>query len=80
MSAMSNFTKNVRTIRLSKRITQAHLAELAGLHVTYINAVENGRRNISLENVDRIAAALGVEPYVLLKPLDGEESDGSFCC
>ena len=62
------FAKNLKLYRNQKGISQEKLAELAGLHRTYISAVERERRNISLENIERIAKALEIEPYLLLKP------------
>lgn len=57
----------LREIRLKKGISQERLAELAGLHRTYVSSVERGGRNISLENIDRLATALG-EPMAKLMP------------
>ena len=39
-------------------ISQEKLAELAGLHRTYVSSVERGKRNISIENIERLAKAL----------------------
>ena len=50
----------VRELRLSKNISQETLADLCGLHRTYISDVELGKRNVSLENIEKIAKALGV--------------------
>ena len=55
------FGKNVRKYRLKKGLSQERLAELAGLHRTYISAVERGKRSISLKNIDRIANVLGIK-------------------
>ena len=44
------------------------LALESGLHRTFIAHVERQARNISLDNVDRLAIALGVTTYVLLRP------------
>lgn len=38
---------------------------MAGLHRTYISAIEREKRSIALDNVEKIASALGVEAYVL---------------
>jgi transcriptional regulator with XRE-family HTH domain len=57
----------LREIRLKKGLSQERLAELAGLHRTYVSSVERGERNISLENIDRLANALG-EPMTKLMP------------
>jgi transcriptional regulator with XRE-family HTH domain len=42
------------------------LAERAGLHRTYIGGIERGERNITLDSLQVIAAALNVAPVVLL--------------
>lgn len=46
-------------------ISQEAFAEKCGLHRTYISAIECCRRSISLENIQRIADALGIETYRL---------------
>lgn len=60
------FGTNVRKYRNKKGISQEKLAELSGLHRTYISDVERFQRSIALENIQRIADALGVEAYQLL--------------
>lgn len=52
--------RKIRELRLRKKYSQEKLAELAGLHFTYVSSVERGERNISLENIERIAKALEV--------------------
>ena len=54
------FGQAVRRLRLAKGISQEKLAELAGIHRTYIGDVERGKRNIALINMVRIAGALGM--------------------
>ena len=54
------FGKRLRMTRQKKGISQERLAELAGLHRTYVSSVERGERNISLLNIERLATALGV--------------------
>ena len=44
----------------TRGISQEKLAELAGLHRTYVSSIERGERNVSLVNIERLAAALGV--------------------
>jgi len=61
------FAVNVREYRIQRGLSQEALAEKAGLHRTYISAVERERRNICIENIEAIAKALEVEPYMLLK-------------
>lgn len=48
-------------------MTQEQVAEAADLHTNYISSVERGERNISICNIERIARALNVPMYVLLK-------------
>jgi len=60
------FGNNVRCLRIKKGLSQEQLADLAGLHRTYIGGIERGERNISLENIVKIAKALGIDPTTLL--------------
>jgi transcriptional regulator with XRE-family HTH domain len=72
------FGKKLREARLTAGVSQERLAELAGLHRTYVSSVERGRRNISIENIERLAEALGIEMAGLMparvskKPDDGQ--------
>lgn len=59
----------IRTLRVSKGWSQEQLAFECGLDRTYVSAVERSRWNISLSNIERIAQALEVAPWMLLKPL-----------
>ena len=59
---------NVRSLRKSLRVSQEKLAEEAGLHRTYVGSIERAERNVSLDNIERITAALRVQPWQLLKP------------
>jgi transcriptional regulator with XRE-family HTH domain len=54
------FGKRVRTLRERAGLSQEKLAELAGIHRTYVGGVERGERNLGLKNVFRLARALGV--------------------
>lgn len=55
-----NFGKVVRKLRQEKLLSQEKLADLCGLHRTYIGDVELGKRNISLENIEKISNALDI--------------------
>lgn len=58
---------NIRKIRKSNGLSQEKLADLCGLHRTYIGSVERSERNITIENLDRIAHALGVDTRDLIE-------------
>ena len=57
----STFGARVRKLRQAKGLSQEAFADICGLHRTYIGAIERGERNVSLENIERIAKALGVK-------------------
>ena len=67
MSLLHFFATNVRKYRNEKGLSQEALADLSGLHRTYISDIERERRNISINNIENIARALGVEAYLLFK-------------
>ena len=48
----------VRKVRLEQSISQEELADRCGFHRTYISDIELGKRNLSLENIERIAISL----------------------
>ena len=52
-----------------RRVSQERLAEMTGLHRTYIGHVERGEVNVALYNIVRIADALGVDPGELVRGL-----------
>lgn len=52
------YGRAVRKVRLEQEISQEELADRCGLHRTYISDVELGKRNLSLENIERIAISL----------------------
>ncbi|WP_413458990.1 helix-turn-helix domain-containing protein [Herbaspirillum huttiense] len=66
---------NVRLLRVQKGWSQEALALECGLDRTYVSAVERSRWNVSLSNIEAIAKALGVRPWVLIKPPEGSSVD-----
>ena len=73
MDIVKVFGDNLKSYRMKLGISQEVFADKCGLHRTYISAVERYKRSISLENIQRIADALGVEAYKLF--LDGSENN-----
>lgn len=65
MDIVKVFGDNLRKYRTKLGLSQEAFAEKCGLHRTYISAIECYRRSIALENVQRIADALGIETYKL---------------
>ena len=72
MDIVKVFGKNLKKYRLALGLSQEKFAEKCGLHRTYISTVERFQRNISIENVQRIADALGIEAYQLF--IDGQQN------
>jgi ribosome-binding protein aMBF1 (putative translation factor) len=59
--------KNMRTLRRARGLSQEALADEIGIDRTYCGSVERAERNVSIDNVARIAKALAVEPWKLFK-------------
>lgn len=57
---LKHFGKRVREERLKQNLSQEKLAEVAYLHRTYIGMIERGEKNITLENIEKIAKALEI--------------------
>lgn len=56
------FGERVRELRKSAGLSQEELADLADLDRSYVGCIERGERNLSIENVCRLAKAIGVSP------------------
>lgn len=65
MDILKVFGTNVRFYRTRKGISQEKFGEMCNLHRTYISAIERFNRNISLENIQKIADALEIDTYKL---------------
>lgn len=59
---------NIRLLRVQKSWSQEALAMECELDRTYVSAVERARWNVSLANIERMAKALGTQPWCLLFP------------
>ena len=65
--------KRVQELRAAKKWSQEEFAHVSGLHRTYIGQIERGEKNISFENLSKVAGVLGVTLSELLSGLE----DGS---
>ncbi len=63
----SRFAKNLRNQRTFQGISQEALADLAGVHRTFVSQVERGQSSLSLGSMRKLANALGVDPVELFK-------------
>ena len=61
MDIKLKFWQRVRELRKKLGISQEKLAQIAGLHRTYIWNVERWEKNISLENIEKLAKALNIK-------------------
>ncbi|MBA2937061.1 helix-turn-helix transcriptional regulator [Paenibacillus sp. CGMCC 1.16610] len=52
--------ETIRNLRKLKGLSQEELGEMSGFHFTYIGGLERGERNISLTNLEKVAACLSV--------------------
>lgn len=74
--ALSEFGQRIRQLRKVRGLTQERLANKAGLHYTYVGAVERGEKNISLINIKNLARALEVEVcelFPIINPVRSKE-------
>lgn len=63
---MLTFARNIKSFRAMANLSQEQLAERAGVHRTYVGMLERAEKNVTIYNIERLAKALGVEPYMLL--------------
>jgi transcriptional regulator with XRE-family HTH domain len=67
-SVRLRFARNLRATRKEKHLSQEELAAIAGLHRTYVGSIERGERNVSIDNIERLAEALQLDVIDLLTP------------
>ena len=74
-NALVQFGTRLRDLRLQRELSQERLAELAGLHRTYLGGIERGERNVSLINLVAIANALDLPLSTLFEGIDDRNLD-----
>lgn len=62
----STVATNVRRFRLARGLSQQNFAHEIEMDRTYYGGVERGERNVSIDNIERIATGLGISPHLLL--------------
>lgn len=65
-SLIGTLADNVRRLRHDQDLSQEELADICGLHRTYVGSVERGERNVTLSSLEVLANALGVSVVDLL--------------
>lgn len=70
-SKLVNLGKRIQELRIQNSISQEKLADLAGVHRTYVGMIERGEKNMTIRSVEKIATALGV---TLSELFDGFEN------
>lgn len=66
----STVATNVRRYRLARGLSQQDFAHEIEMDRTYYGGVERGERNVSIDNIERIATGLGISPHLLLLTQD----------
>lgn len=61
--------RRIRSHRQERSLTLEQLGERAGMHATYVGRLERGERSVLVQNLVRIAEALGVDPAELVRGL-----------
>lgn len=67
--ARDRVARHMRAMRAELGLSQEALADLVHMHRTYIGSIERSERNVSLDNIERIANALGADVAELLAPI-----------
>ena len=74
MDIRTVFGENIKKYRKIHKLSQEAFAEKCGLHRTYISSIERFQKNVSLDNIQRIADALDLPAYKLLTEENLNES------
>ncbi|MDM8214532.1 helix-turn-helix transcriptional regulator, partial [Enterococcus hirae] len=61
INVIKRVSENIKSLRKEKKYSQEELAELSGLHRTYISQIERGVKNPTIKNLEKIACALDID-------------------
>ena len=78
MDIIEVFAKNLKKYRNEMGLSQEAFAEKSGLHITNIIELQSKKRSIALDNVQKIADALEIEPYLLFVEETEKKKGGLF--
>ena len=59
--------RNIKLIRLRRKMSQGDICRKLDMDRSYMSAIENGKKNITIQKLERLAEALGVSVDKLLK-------------
>lgn len=62
--------RTIRRLRLIKGISQEDFALRAGINRSYMSSIENGKRQVSIEIIERVASALEIPLYELFRRVE----------
>lgn len=66
------FGKTLRRLRKDQGVSQEAFADKCDLHRTYISDIERGERNVSLENIEKIAKVLNIQISEMFREVETE--------
>lgn len=69
-SELVRLGQNIRHHRMVRHLSQEELANLSGLHRTYVGGIERGERNVTVLNLVRLAKALEISVSDLMRNVD----------
>lgn len=67
MSVIKKLGENIKKLRTKKKMTQGDVCRALDMDRGYMSAIENGKKNITISQLERLAQALGVSVDKLLK-------------
>ena len=64
---LQSLGKRIKKMRGERSLSQEELAELAGVHRTYVGMIERGEKNVTVLSAQKVSAALGISISELFK-------------